>query len=221
MCQKTNILKKNIDLKFVGFGTMNGPDGKPYKTRDGRAMGLNDLMDMVKSKALEKVSQSKVGYSQAEIENISNVVAISALKFADLCVLRTKDLIFDVDKFCSFEGKTGPYILYTITRANSILAKTEKLSKHFCLSQEDRKLALSLIKFSDAVNLAYEKAAPSYLCDYAYNLANEFNTFYGKSSIIYEENLEKKYSKIMLTNYTKNMLKKCMDLLAINTLEKM
>ncbi len=219
--KKTKILKKNIDLKFVGFGTMNGPDGKPYKTRDGRAMGLNDLMDMVKSKALEKVSQSKVGYSQEEIENISNVVAISALKFADLCVLRTKDLIFDVDKFCSFEGKTGPYILYTITRANSILAKTEKLSKDFCLLEEDRKLALSLIKFSDAVNLAYEKSAPSYLCDYAYSLANEFNTFYGKSSIIYEENLEKKYSKIMLTNYTKNMLKKCMDLLAINTLEKM
>lgn len=219
--KKINILKKDIVLQFVGFGTMNGPDGKPYKTRDGKAMGLDELMGMVKSKALEKVRESRPDYSQHEIENISDVVALSALKFADLSVLRTKDLMFDVDKFCSFEGKTGPYILYTITRANSILAKVEKPSGDFCLLDEDRKLALCLIKFTDSIKQAYEKSAPSYLCDYAYNLANEFNTFYGKSSIIYETNETKKYSKIMLTNYTKNMLKKCMELLAINTLEKM
>ena len=219
--RKIGILKKDIDLKFVGFGTMNGKDGKPYKTRDGKAMGLDDLLEMVKAKAYEKVSASKTNYSPKEIENISNVVAISALKFADLCVLRTKDLSFDVDKFCSFEGKTGPYILYTITRANSILNKVEKDVTLFSLSKEDRKLALCLVKFLDAVKTAYDKFAPSYVCDYAYTLANEFNTFYAKSSIIYEQDETKKHSKIILTKYTQKMLKKCMDLLAISTLEKM
>lgn len=219
--KKINILKKDIDLQFVGFGTMNGPDGKPYKTRDGKAMGLDDLMQMVVDKALEKVKQSKPDYLDTEIENISKVVAISALKFADLSVLRTKDLVFDVDKFCSFEGKTGPYILYTITRANSVLAKADDCDAKFTLSDEDRRLALCLIKFTDSVASAYEKNAPSFLCDYAYSLANEFNTFYGKSSIIYEKDSTKKHTKIMLTKFTKNMLQKCMDLLAINTLEKM
>ena len=219
--KKINILKKDIDLQFVGFGTMNGPDGKPYKTRDGKAMGLDDLMQMVLDKALEKVKQSKPDYSDTEIENISKVVAISALKFADLSVLRTKDLVFDVDKFCSFEGKTGPYILYTITRANSVLAKADDCDAKFSLSDEDKRLALCLIKFTDSVISAYEKNAPSFLCDYAYSLANEFNTFYGKSSIIYEKDSTKKHTKIMLTKFTKNMLQKCMDLLAINTLEKM
>ena len=219
--KKINILKKDIDLQFVGFGTMNGPDGKPYKTRDGKAMGLDDLMQMVVDKALEKVKQSKPDYSDTEIENISKVVAISALKFADLSVLRTKDLVFDVDKFCSFEGKTGPYILYTITRANSVLAKADDCDAKFSLSDEDKRLALCLIKFTDSVTSAYEKNAPSFLCDYAYSLANEFNTFYGKSSIIYEKDSTKKHTKIMLTKFTKNMLQKCMDLLAINTLEKM
>ncbi len=219
--KKINILKKDVDLKFIGFGTMNGTDGKPYKTRDGNAMQLKELMDMVKNKALEKVKETKANYSQDEIENISDVVAISALKFADLSVFRSKDLVFDVDKFCSFEGKTGPYILYTITRANSILSKVPNIEGNFTLSDEDRKLALCLIKFTDSIQSAYEKFAPSYLCDYAYSLANEFNAFYGKSSIIHEENIDKQYSKLLLTNYTKDMLKKCMDLLAINTLEKM
>ncbi len=221
---KIKILKKPIELCFVGFGTMNGKDGKPYKTRDGGVMQLSVLIEDVKTKALEKLKQSKQDdCSDEEMENISSVIALAALKFADLSIYRTKDYIFDVDKFTSFEGKTGPYILYTVTRAKSILNKVKDFSSNvdFELFGEDRKLALILIQFHKEIISAYKSLSPNLICDYVYKLANAFNSFYAKSSIIYEQDIKIKHSKIKLTKLTLEIIEKCLNLLAIKSLDKM
>lgn len=223
--RKTHLLKTDMQLDFVGFGTMNGKDGKPYKTRDGGVMQLNMLIEDVKSKALEKVIDAKsedASYSKEEMKTISDTVAISALKFADLSIFRTKDYIFDIDKFCSFEGKTGPYLLYTITRAKSILRKAgDEESDCFDMNYIPRELALMLIDFKEQVKKAYLDLAPSYLCDYVYAVANSFNSFYNSCNIINEKDQCKKKSWLNLTKYTLNIMEKVLDLLAIKTLDKM
>ena len=220
---KIKILKKPIELCFVGFGTMNGKDGKPYKTRD--VMQLSVLIQDVKTKALEKLKLSKQEdlLLNDEMENIANVIALAALKFADLSIYRTKDYIFDVDKFTSFEGKTGPYILYTVTRAKSILNKVKDFSSNvdFEIFGEDRKLALILIQFHKEIVLAYKSLSPNLICDYVYKLANAFNSFYAKSSIIYEQDTKIKCSKIELTKLTLEVIEKCLKLLAIKSLDRM
>lgn len=224
--EKTGILEKSIKFDFVGFGTMNGKDGKPYKTRDGGVMQLKSLIDEVKQKALEKVQLAKgndLSYSADEMKEISDTVAISALKFADLSIYRSKDYIFDVDKFCSFEGKTGPYILYTITRAKSILRKIENLEigDNFDISYCPKELIFALIDFKEEVKKAYSELAPSYLCDYIYKIANSFNAFYNTCNIINEQDIVKKETWIKLTKYTLQVMEKVADLLGIKTLNKM
>lgn len=222
--EKTGITKNKIKYDFVGFGTMNGKDGKPYKTRDGGVMQLATLIDEVKSKAMEKILQAKGGsisYTKDEMKDISNKVAISALKFADLSVFRTKDFNFDPDKFCSFDGKTGPYILYTITRAKSILKKAGKLAGTLDASVCDRKLINLLIAFKNEFAKSYEELAPSYLCDYVYRIANEFNTFYASCNIINEQDEIKKQSWLTLTQLVLTVMEKVMKLLGIETLDKM
>lgn len=222
---KIKILKRPIELCFVGFGTMNGKDGKPYKTRDGGVMQLSVLIQDVKTKALEKLKLSKQEdlIPNEEMENIANVIALAALKFADLSIYRTKDYIFDVDKFTSFEGKTGPYILYTVTRAKSILNKVKDFSSNvdFEIFGEDRKLALILIQFHKEIVSAYKNLSPNLICDYVYKLANAFNSFYAKSSIIYEQDTKIKSSKIELTKLTLEVIEKCLNLLAIKSLDRM
>ncbi len=221
--KKLNILSKDIQLQFVGFGTMNGKDGKPYKTREGKAVQLADLLREVKSKAIEKVKDNQ----NVEFDNkdeIAEVVSLSALKFADLSIFRTRDYVFDVDKFCSFEGKTGPYILYTVARINSIFSKNvSSISKNFKISldQEGRRLILGLIQFDSTILTAYSELAPSYLCDFAYKISNLFSSFYAKSNIIYEKDMNIKSSKLSLCNSTKILLEKTLNLLAIKTLNRM
>lgn len=223
--EKTGILDKKVDLDFVGFGTMNGKDGKPYKTRDGGVMQLKMLINEVKQKAFEKVSIAKandMSYSPEEMKEISDTVAISALKFADLSIFRSKDYIFDVDKFCSFEGKTGPYLLYTITRAKSILRKVDNVFDNtFDTSFVPKNLLLALVDIKDVISKAYVDLAPSYLCDYVYNVANLFNSFYNSCNIINEENLVKKNTWLNLTKYTLDVMEMTLDLLGIKTLNKM
>lgn len=223
--KKTGLLAKSVDLDFVGFGTMNGKDGKPYKTRDGGVMPLKTLINEVKAKAYEKVCVSKgndASYSQDELIDISNTVAISALKFADLSIYRSKDYIFDVDKFCSFEGKTGPYLLYTITRAKSILRKAnDDITDDFDTNYIPKDLLLTLIDAKEQIKRAYLELAPNYLCDYIYGIANLFNSFYNSCNIINEENKIKKNTWLNLTKYTLNVMELIMDLLGIKTLNKM
>lgn len=225
--EKTQILNKKIGLDFVGFGTMNGKDGKPYKTRDGGVMQLGVLINEVKEKALEKIKEIKsndISYSSDEMTEISNKVAISALKFADLSIYRTKDYIFDPDKFCSFEGKTGPYLLYTLTRAKSILRKNNfvfdnsfELDTQFC----NRKIINLLLNCKQEILSAYNSLAPSILCDYVYKLANEFNAFYSSCNIINEKDLNKKKNWLLMTQYVIFVMEKILFLLGIETLEKM
>lgn len=222
---KTKILTKPVQLDFAGFGTMNGKDGRPYKTRDGGVMQLSQLIQEVKSKAYEKVKEVKgndSSYSEDEMRNISNTVAIAALKFADLCTFRTKDCLFDPDKFCSFDGKTGPYLLYTITRAKSILRKSNfnKISTiniDYC----NKNIINLLLSYKNEVLKAYRELAPNYLCEYIFKLANEFNTFYSSCNIINEQNEDKKASWLAMTNYTLIIMEKVLYLLGINSLEKM
>ena len=223
--KKTGVTSKDIQLDFAGFGTMNGKDGKPYKTRDGGVMQLGVLIADVIKKAEEKVEEAKgqnADYSLEEKKEISTAVAISALKFADLSIFRMKDYIFDPDKFCSFEGKTGPYLLYTITRAKSILKKSGQNSfENFEISHMPRQLVLTLLAFKSEAEKAYQELAPSVLCDYVYKLANLFNTFYNSCNIISEEDQAKKSSWLYLTNAVVKFMEKVLDLLAIKTLEKM
>lgn len=211
VAKKYNLVPKNMELVFAGFGTMNGKDGKPYKTRDGGVMKLKNLIEEVKNSAKEKSNEN----------NTSEVVAISALKFADLSIMRTKDYIFDPEKFCAFEGKTGPYLLYSLTRAKSILRKVGEISGKFNANFCDKKILLSLTNFANTIISAYENLAPNELCDYAYKLANDFNSFYTKTSIINEKDMDKKYSLCMQTKFVVNVLEKILNLLAIETLDRM
>lgn len=211
VAKKYNLVPKNMELVFAGFGTMNGKDGKPYKTRDGGVMKLKNLIEEVKNSAKEKSNEN----------NTSEVVAISALKFADLSIMRTKDYIFDPEKFCAFEGKTGPYLLYSLTRAKSILRKVGEISGKFDASFCDKKILLSLANFANTIISAYENLAPNELCDYAYRLANDFNSFYTKTSIINEKDIDKKYSLCMQTKFVVTVLEKILNLLAIETLDRM
>ena len=223
--KKTGVVSKDLQLDFAGFGTMNGKDGKPYKTRDGGVMQLRVLIEEVIQKAQEKVEEAKgqnEDYSLEEKKAISTAVAISALKFADLSIYRMKDYIFDSDKFCSFEGKTGPYLLYTITRAKSILKKSgQDVFEKFEISHMPRQLVLTLLGFKSEAEKAYQELAPSVLCDYVYKLANLFNTFYNSCNIISEQDQSKKFSWLFLTNAVIKVMEKVLDLLAIKTLEKM
>lgn len=223
--RKTNILAKPVQLDFAGFGTVNGKDGKPYKTRDGGVMQLSQLIAEVKAKAYEKVVELKgddASYTETELQNISNTVAISALKFADLCIFRTRDYIFDPDRFCSFDGKTGPYLLYTITRAKSILRKAnteigKDINADFC----NKNILNLLLNYKNEVIKSYNELAPNYLCEYVFKLANEFNAFYASCNIISEQDEAKKSTWLAMTNYTLIIMEKILYLLGIKTLDKM
>lgn len=224
--ERTGILEKDIEMDFAGFGTMNGKDGKPYKTRAGGVMQLDSLIRDVESKAHEKILQSGKDIDTLSAENVENIVrkvAISALKFADLSIFRAKDYIFDIDKFCSFEGKTGPYMLYTITRAKSILRKANfsTSQKAFDTSYFDSSMALQLLSYKDNILRAYESLAPNIVADYAYKLANKFNSFYNSCNIINEKNDKKRLSLLTMTYVVERVLCDCMSLLGIEVLDKM
>lgn len=221
--EKSNILHSKIKLDFAGFGTIDGKDGKPYKTREGGVMPLKTLLKDIKEVAKRKVEENalKNKFSAKERNKIITLVALSALKFADLSIFRAKDYIFDMEKFCSFYGKTGPYLLYTITRMKSILAKEDKIDKTFNIYEESREIALILIRFDGEILSAYEDLAPSILCNYAYELANAFNTFYEKTNVLKQKNKEKRASFLMLIRYILNIMEKCLDLLGIKYLSRM
>jgi len=224
--KKTGIAKEGLKFYFVGFGTMNGKDGKPFKTREGGVMRLRDLIDIIKDSVRDKLLENG-SIEKDEVEDIARKVGLSALKYGDLSNQVTKDYVFDIERFSSFEGNTGPYILYTVVRIKSILRKAgvnpDELSGKMLepCSDTERDLMLKLSKFNEAVETALADMAPNKICEYIYDLSNLFNKFYHENRIISEENLDRKKSWLNLITLTKNVLETALDLLGIEAPEKM
>lgn len=218
----------DAETEFLGFGTMNGKDGKPYKTREGGVMKLEDLLSAAKTAAKEKLNDSAYleSASEAEKEEIAEKVGIAAVKFGDLINHRTKNYIFDLDKFLAFEGKTGTYILYTVTRINSILKKSgldydAEIGDVTLYSESERALALKILQAGENFALALREKAPNYVCDSVYQIAAAFSKFYHDNKIIDEKDENKKKSWLSLCLLTRKMILKHLDILAIDTVENM
>lgn len=222
--KKAELVPQDTELELLGFGTMNGSDGKPYKTRDGGVMKLSDLLETVTNAAAEKLSKSEF-VSDEDHAEISKRVGIAAVKFGDLINHRSKDYIFDLDKFLSFEGKTGTYLLYTITRINSILKKTNTADSDAPVKKlytdTERELILSILLTGDVFRHAIEEKAPNYICDNAYKLATVFSKFYHDNHIINESDEEKKNNWLALIAFTRKLILKHLDILAIEPVENM
>ena len=222
--KKTGIVPADKNLYFVGFGTMNGKDGKPFKTRQGGVMRLEYLLKEVEDKMLEKIRENGT-MNEEDALKTAQIVGLSAIKYGDLSNQASKDYIFDIDRFTSAEGNTGPYILYTIVRCKSILAKAgvdsfegKILPAH---SDSERGLQLELTKFMAALTAAYEDMAPHKICAYIYDLANAFNRFYHDTKILAEEDEALKASYLKLLWLTRNVLEKSIDLLGFKAPERM
>ena len=221
-------LADNVSLEHLGFGTVNGKDNKPFKTRDGGVMTLRALLDLASDAALKKMNAGEMGrdLTDEEKKTISKIVGMSALKFADLINERTKNYIFDEDKLTSTEGKTGPYILYAIVRMKSIL---EKMGVETLITPDDRVkiahpaergLLLRLYAMPEAVQTAYDNRAPHVIADYLFKLAQDFNLFYHDCPIK-DADGETKKSRISLTKYTLHIASLMADLLGLRIPDKM
>jgi arginyl-tRNA synthetase len=224
--RKGEITPESTDLIHAGFGTMNGTDGKPFKTRAGGIMKLEDLIAMGVEKATTRLNEASLAQDMSETEraDIANKVAIAAIKFADLQNNRISDYIFDLDRMTAFEGKTGPYLLYQVVRIKSLLAKATDKGLHagkLELTDIDRPLALLIGEFPDHFATALHNHTPHVLCDYAYKLAQTFSSFYGNCHILTEENEALRASRLQLCTLTADLLQVILDLLGIAIPERM
>ncbi len=231
--RKTGIVAPETELKHIGFGTMNGKDGKPFKTRDGGVMRLEYLVDEINEEMLKKIMENQktkenLDISEEEAKQTAKVVALAAIKYGDLSNQASKDYIFDIDRFTSFEGNTGPYILYTIVRIKSILNKYHGLGKdeagaviEAAHSKSEKDLMMELAKFNSVMENAFEETAPHKICAYIYDLANAFNSFYHGTKIMSEENEATQKSYIRLLGLTKSVLEICIDVLGFSAPERM
>ena len=230
--RKTGLVPAGMDLRFLGFGTMNGADGKPFKTRDGGVKRLEELVADINEEMYKKIIANRE-VSEAEARETARIVGLAALKYGDLSNQSAKDYIFDIDRFTSFEGDTGPYILYTIVRIKSILAKYaaagETIEKEALRAADDdqasgsgeKALMLVLTGFQAMIAAAYAEIAPHRVAAYAYELANALNTFYHQTPILTESVDEKRKSYVALLDLTKNVLEACIDLLGFSAPERM
>lgn len=225
--RKTGLVGPETQLKFLGFGTMNGKDGKPFKTREGGVMRLEYLLSDINEEMLKKIRESRP-MSEEEACEIAKVVGLSAVKYGDLSNQASKDYIFDVDRFTSSEGNTGPYILYTIVRIKSILKKYEEQGG--CAddavitaygNESEKALMLELTRLNGVLYNAYEELAPHKVCAYIYDLANAFNKFYHETSILGTEDEAQKSGRIQLLSLTRRVLETCIDLLGFEAPERM
>ena len=221
--KKSGIVKPETELAHVGHGTMNGKDGKPFKTRDGGVLRLEqliaDMVDFVRAKVVE----NKI-VEEADVEATTRKIAMAALKYGDLSNQPTKDYNFDLERFAAFEGNTGPYILYTIVRVKSILNRYgawEHLPIQTPANAEAKDLMLAITKFGPTMEMALANAAPNQICAYIYELAGCVNKFYHETPILKEENEELKAGHIALIGLAKNILETCISLLGFSAPEKM
>ena len=225
--KKTGIVKEDTKLTFLGFGTMNGKDGKPFKTREGGVMRLENLIREITEKMYEKIAENRT-VSEEEAKATAKMVGMAAIKYGDLSNQAAKDYVFDVDRFTSFEGNTGPYILYTIVRIKSILNKYKESGKSMddikvlpATSESEKALMLEAAKFGSVMENVYEELAPHKICAYIYDLANAFNRFYHETKILAEEDEQKQKSYIALLTLTRDILTTCIDLLGFEAPERM
>ena len=225
--KKTKLVGDGVKLSHIGFGTMNGKDGKPFKTRDGGVMRLEMLIDDIQNKMYEKISENK-DMDEKEAKRTAEIVGLSALLYGDLSNQAVKDYIFDMDRFISFEGNTGPYILYTIVRIKSILdkymasgGKTEACDIGKVRNASEKDLMKALTGFSQMIESASEELAPHRICAYIYDLANALNSFYHETKILTEEDENAKNEYIALIALTQKVLETCIDLLGFEAPERM
>ena len=225
--RKTGLVKPETTLKFLGFGTMNGKDGKPFKTREGGVMRLENLLSEINEEMYGKIRDNQ-NMTDEEAEKTAKIVALSAVKYGDLSNQASKDYIFDIERFTSFEGNTGPYILYTIVRIKSILNKYKEAGKSAAgakilpsHSEDEKALMLEISGFNAMMENAFEETAPHKVCAYIYNVANAFNHFYHNTKIMTEEDEALQASYIRLLELTKRVLETCIDVLGFSAPDKM
>lgn len=225
--KKTGLVKEDTKLSFLGFGTMNGKDGKPFKTRDGGVMRLEHLIADIEEEMYRKIMDNHEIDPQ-EARATAKIVGLSAIKYGDLSNQASKDYVFDIDRFTSFEGNTGPYILYTIVRIKSILNKyqeaggsAKKGGMLAAANDSEKQLCLELGRFNGVMENAFEETAPHKICSYIYDLANAFNRFYHETKILSEEDEAQKSSWIALLCLTRQVLEACIGVLGFEAPERM
>ncbi len=225
--RKTKIIGEDVELIFIGNGTINGSDGKPFKTRDGGVPRLEKLLDEVEEKVLEKMQEREM--EESEIKDVAAKVALAAIKYGDLSNQASKDYIFDMERFTSFEGNTGPYIFYTIVRIKSLLSKVQEkgivIDGNAPLepahSQSETDVMLSLCKWQDTVYAAYREQAPHKICQFIYELSDSFNKFYHENRIVNNENEKVRNSYIKLSRLVGDVLGTATGLLGLEAPERM
>lgn len=225
--RKTKLVSADTKLRWIGFGTMNGKDGKPFKTRDGGVMRLESLINDTTDEMYRKITENReIPIDKAK--ETAMQISISALKYGDLSNQASKDYIFDIDRFTSFEGDTGPYILYTIVRIKSILAKyaqqggeADSTALRKPQNESEKALMMQLSQFNAMMTGACDELAPHKVCAYIYDLANAFNHFYHETKILGEEDEDRKLGLIALLMLTKDVLEACIDVLGFSAPDKM
>lgn len=225
--RKAHIVRDDTKLQFIGFGTMNGKDGKPFKTREGGVMRLESLIGDIEERMYGKIMENRA-ISEEEARKTAKIVGLSAIKYGDLSNQASKDYVFDVDRFTSAEGNTGPYILYTVVRIKSILNKYKEAKSEpvkgivkSAQAESEKNLMLELARFNEAIENAYTEKAPHKICAYVYELANAFNRFYHETKILAEENEERQASFISMLLLTKEVFEACIDMLGFEAPERM
>lgn len=227
VAKKAGIVNPQAEMTFLGFGTMNGKDGKPFKTRSGGVMRLEHLIADINEAVYKKMMENRT-MDEEEARATAKIVGLAALKYGDLSNQASKDYVFDIERFASFEGNTGPYILYTIVRIKSILNKytdsgktLENLSINPADSATEKAVMLSLAKFSEIMAAVYTEKAPHKLCQFIYEVSNAFNGFYHDTKILAETDEAKQKGYIALICLTKAVLEQCIELLAIECPDRM
>ena len=225
--KKAGMVKEDTKLTFLGFGTMNGKDGKPFKTREGGVMRLENLIRDINEEMYKKIVDNR-SIKEEDARATAKIVGLSAIKYGDLSNQASKDYIFDIERFTSFEGNTGPYILYTTVRIKSILNRYKEEGGNLDVlkilaagNDSEKALMLEASKFNQVITNAYEEKAPHKICSYIYELANAFNRFYHETKILAEEDQAKKESYLALLMLVKNILEACIDMLGFEAPERM
>ena len=217
---KTGLVKEETKLKHFGFGTINGRDGKPYKTRDGGVMELNDLINLIKEEVLKNIKEEIKG---DEREEIADKLAIATLKYADLLPFRKTDYIFDPEKFASLDGKTGPYVLYTLVRIKSLLKKScdDNIELIDVSNLDVKDILVKLLEVSSVLTKSYHEATLNYIAEYIYDVLSLYNKFYNNNNILNEQNDSLRKTYLALSKLVYNVIHHLLDILAIEEVDKM
>ncbi|AAN57096.1 arginine--tRNA ligase [Shewanella oneidensis MR-1] len=225
LAKLAKFVREDMSLEHLGFGTMNGEDGRPFKTRTGGVVKLVDLLDEANTRALELVRSKNPDMDEATLAEIARVVGISAVKYADLSKNRTSDYIFSFEQMLSFEGNTAPYLLYAYTRVAGIFKRATDVdlsqAKIVLEHEKEKDLGNKLAQFGEILSRVVDKGQPHVLCGYLYELAGAFSSFYEACPVLAADNDEQKHSRLLLSQLTASTLQKGLNLLGIETLERM